>query len=199
MELTACKPLRMRMKTFFIYVILGLCASCSTKSSIKLKSIPDGANVSALDSDGSLRPIGKTPLESTESMHSLLIEKEGFESSRIFVGRLQSNYEYSVKLTPKSEDPKVTDIKSRHERLAKSIAKANNLINNKRYSEADVLLVNLINDYPYVSVGFDLLGNISYLQKNFKRAIDYYQKSIELNPENVETKQVLDRLRSMSN
>jgi tetratricopeptide (TPR) repeat protein len=174
--------------------------ACSSSSSIKLKSVPDGAAVSAIESDGSSRLLGKTPLETSESMQSLLIEKEGFESSRIFVGSLKSqNYEYSVKLSPKAEDPKITDIKSRYERLAKSIAKANNLINNKKYTEADSLLVNLTNDYPYVSVGYDLLGNISYLQKDFRRAIGYYQKSLELNPENVETKQVLDRLRSMSN
>lgn len=188
------------MRQYFICVLILFFQSCSTSSSIKLKSIPDGANVSAIETDGSSRSIGKTPVATSESMQSILIEKEGFESSRIFVGRLESqNYEYSVKLTPKAEDPKITDIKSRYERLAKNIAKANNLINNKRYSEADSILVNLTNDYPYVSVGFDLLGNISYLQKDFKRAIGYYQKSLELNPENVETKQVLDRLRSMSN
>jgi len=188
------------VKVFYLFLFLIVLGACSTSSSIKLRSVPDGATVSAIESDGSSRSLGKTPLETSESMQSLLIEKEGFESSRIFVGRLQSqNYEYSVKLTAKAEDPKVTDIKSRHERLAKTIAKAHNLINNKRYSEADSLLVNLTNEYPYVSVGYDLLGNISYLQKDFRRAIGYYQKSLELNPENVETKQVLDRLRSMSN
>ncbi len=185
----------------FIFLLLALTlGSCSSSSSIRIKSVPEGASVSAIDSDGSANVLGKTPFETSESMHSLLIEKEGFESTRIFVGRLHSeNYEYAVKLVPKSEDPKLTDVKSRYERLAKNIAKANNLIKSKRYSEADSLLVNLTNDYPYVSVGYDLLGNISYLQKDFKRAVGYYQKSLELNPENVETKQVLDRLRSMSN
>jgi tetratricopeptide (TPR) repeat protein len=174
--------------------------SCASEPLIKLKSVPDGANVSAVDSDGSTRMIGKTPLETSESMRGLVIEKEGFESSHIFVGRVnREHYEYTVQLTPKAEDPKITDVKSRHERLAKSIAKAHNLINNKRYGEADSLLVNLTNDYPYVSVGYDLLGNISYLQKDFKRAIGFYKKSLQLNPENIETKQVLDRLRSMSN
>lgn len=188
------------MKLYLLILSLITIVSCSSSSSIKLKSVPEGANVSAIESDGSSRLLGKTPLETKESMQSLLIEKDGHESSRIFVGRLHSeNYEYSVKLAPKAEDPKVTDIKARHEKLAKSIAKVNNLINNKRYSEADSLLVNLTNDYPYVSVGYDLLGNISYLQKDFRRAINYYQKSLDINPENVETKQVLDRLRSMTN
>lgn len=188
------------MNWFVSVSLFLLFQGCSTSSSIKLKSVPDGATVSAIETDGSSRALGKTPLETSESMQSLLIEKEGFEASRIFVGRLETqNYEYSVKLTPKAEDPKITNIKSRYERLAKNIAKANNLISNKRYSEADAMLLNLINDYPYVSVGYDLLGNISYLQKDFKRAIGYYQKSLELNPENVETKQVLDRLRSMLN
>lgn len=181
----------------FSILILG---ACSTRSSIKLKSFPEGANVSAIESDGGTRLLGKTPLESTESMESLIIEKEGYESTRIFVGRLDSqHYEYSVKLTPKAEDPKFTDIKSRYERLAKSIAKANNLINNKRFAEAESLLGNITTDYPNVSVSYDLLGNISYLQKDFRRAISHYQRSIEINPENSETKQVLDRLRSMTN
>lgn len=189
------------MKLFMLLFSALLMESCSTtSSSIKLKSSPEGANVLAIETDGSSRIIGKTPLETSESMQSILIEKEGFESARIFIGRLNSqNYEYSVKLTPKADDPKLTDIKSRYERLAKSIAKANNLINKKRYVEAESLLINLTNDYPNVSVGYDLLGNISYMQKDFRKAINHYQRSLELNPENSETKQVLDRLRSMTN
>lgn len=188
------------MKPHFLILFSLFLQACSSGSSIKLKSVPSEAKVSAVESDGTARSMGVTPLETSESMQSILIEKEGYESTRIFVGRLQSeNYEYSVKLTPRIEDPKLTDIKSRHERLAKSIAKAHNLINKKNYPEANSLLVGLSNDYPYVSVTYDLLGNISFLQKDFKRAIDHYQKSLNLNPENVETKQVLDRLRSMSN
>lgn len=188
------------MKLFVLFIFAFMSKACTTNSSLTIKSVPDGANISAVESDGSVRLLGKSPLKTSESMQTILIEKEGYETSRIFVGYLQSqHYEYSAKLLAKADDPKVTDIKSRHERLAKNIAKANNLINTKRYSEADALLVNLTNDYPYVSVGYDLLGNISYLQKDFRRAIGYYQKSLELNPENVETKQVLDRLRSMSN
>lgn len=188
------------MRLIILCFPMFLLGACSSGSSIKLKSFPEGANVSAIESDGGTRLLGKTPLESDGSMESLLIEKEGFESTRIFVGRLQSqHYEYSVKLIPKAEDPKFTDIKSRYERLAKSIAKANNLINNKRYSEAESLLGNITTDYPHVSVSYDLLGNISYLQKDFRRAINHYQRSIEINPDNSETKQVLDRLRSMTN
>ena len=188
------------MNLYLFIIVLMFMTSCSTSSSIKLRSIPEGANVSAVESDGTARLLGQTPLETKESMQSLLIEKDGHESSRIFVGRLHSeNYEYSVKLTPKVEDPKVAGIKSRYEKLAKTLAMANNLLNNKRYSEANSILVNLTNDYPYVSVSYDLLGNISYLQKDFRKAIHYYQKSLDINPENVETKQVLDRLRSMTN
>lgn len=184
---------------FFVFSVLSL-AACSTSPAIKLRSFPEGAQVSAVESDGGTRPLGKTPMESDASMESLLIEKEGYEPVRIFVGRMNSqHYEYSVKLTPKAEDPKLTDMKSRYERLAKSIARANNLINTKRFSEAESLLGNLTNDYPNVSVAYDLLGNISYLQRDYRRAINHYQRSIEINPENTETKQVLNRLRSMTN
>lgn len=188
------------MKPIILSVLFILLTACSSRSSIKIRSVPEGASVSAVDSDGSTRLIGKTPVESDESLQALLIEKEGYEPARVFVGRLQSqHYEYTVKLDQRTEDPKMADLKTRYERLAKNIAKANNLINNKRYAEADALLSNLTSEYPYVSVGHDLLGNVSYLQKDFKRAIGHYQKSLELNPENIETRQVLDRLRSMSN
>lgn len=188
------------MRLISVLFLVFFLQSCSSNPSIKLKSYPDGAKVSAVQDDGSTQVIGVTPLESSGSMQSLIIEKEGFESARIFVGRLQTqHYEYMVKLTPRAEDPKMNDLKSRYEKLAKSVAKANHLINQKRYSEAESLLTNLTNDYPNVSVGYDLLGNISYLQKDFRRAINHYQRSLELNPENSETKQVLDRLRSMIN
>lgn len=188
------------MRSIAVCFLLLLAVSCGSRSSIKIKSLPSGATVSAIDSDGSIRTLGQTPFETNESMQSFVVEKEGYEGSRIFIGRLASqHYEYSLNLTPKALDPKVSDIKSQQERLAKNLAKANNLINRKRYSEAHSLLINMTSDYPYVSVTYDLLGNISYLQKDFRSAISHYQRSLEINPENVETKQVIDRLRSMTN
>lgn len=174
--------------------------SCSTRSTINIRSLPQGATVSVIETDGTIKEIGKTPLDTNEQYVSLQVDKEGYEPYRIFLGGIKtSGQEFTVKLASKAEDLKVGDIKNRHEKLAKGIARAHSLITRKKFTEAEALLINLTNDYPHVSVGYDLLGNISYLQKDLRRAVGFYEKSLQINPENLETKQVVDRIKSMSN
>ncbi len=186
---------------------LMLLASCTSSTSIKITSSPEGANVSARGSDGATRVIGKTPLkiESSElsqsegRITSLSVSKEGYQEQLILLGRDRGkeNYDINIRLQGQIEDPKILDAKSRQEKLAKSMVQAHNLITGKRYDEARSLLTTIVQDYPHISVGYDLLGTLSYLQKDLKSALSYYERSLQINPENFETKQMVDRLKGM--
>jgi tetratricopeptide (TPR) repeat protein len=183
--------------------------SCASNSRVKITSSPDKAEVKVTTNDGETKSLGTTPLEidgreiyaNASRMSMVHVSKEDFETQNIFIAQdsTQENYNINVKLKTRTEDAKGLEIKARQEKLAKNIAVSNNLINKKRYEEAQRVLITIIQDFPYVSVSYDLLGNISYLQRDFRAALNYYQKSFQINPENAETKMMIDKLKTMTN
>ena len=191
-----------------LHLSLLLLISCSsTTTMVKIQSSPEGALVSSRGTDGASRSLGKTPLQVESSelsssggrVTSLIVSKEGYQDQHILLGRdrAKENYDINIKLQGQTEDPKVMDAKSRQEKLAKNMVQAHNMISNKRYEEARSLLISVIQEYPHISVGYDLMGTLSYLQKDLKSSLNYYERSLQINPENVETKQMIDRLKGM--
>lgn len=201
--------MRVMIKSIFPFMLLLFLNSCSTISKVKITSSPDKAEVKVTTNDGETKSLGTTPLEltgkdiysSASRMSVIHISKDGFESQNVFIAQESSleSYNINIKLRTKSEDVKNQDMKSRQEKLAKNIAMSNNLINKKRYDEAERVLTSVSQDFPYVSVSYDLLGNIAYLRRDFRAAINYYEKSYQLNPENSETKTMIDKLKRMTN
>lgn len=199
----------MRLIDLLSLILLLVLISCASSSRVKISSTPDKAEVKVTTNDGEMKSLGTTPLEiegreiyaNASRMSMLHVSKEGFETQNIFIAQdsNQENYNINVKLKTRSEDAKGLEIKARQEKLAKNIAVSNNLINKKRYDEAARVLITITQDYPYVSVSYDLLGNISYLQRDFRAALNYYQKSYQINPENAETKMMIDKLKTMTN
>lgn len=196
-------------KLIFPFMLMLLLSSCGTISKVKITSSPDKAEVKVTNNDGETKSLGITPLEitgkdiysSSSRMSLIQISKDGFESQNVFIAQESSleSYNINIKLRTKSEDVKNQDIKSRQEKLAKNIALSNNLINKKRYEEAERVLSSVADDFPYVSVTYDLLGNIAYLRRDFRSAINYYEKSFQINPENSESKTMIDKLKRMTN
>ncbi len=196
-------------KLIFPFMLMLLLSSCGTISKVKITSSPDKAEVKVTNNDGETKSLGITPLEltgkdiysSSSRMSLIQISKDGFESQNVFIAQESSleSYNINIKLRTKTEDVKNQDIKSRQEKLAKNIALSNNLINKKRYEEAERVLSSVADDFPYVSVTYDLLGNIAYLRRDFRSAINYYEKSFQINPENSESKTMIDKLKRMTN
>ena len=192
------------VKTCF-FTIIFILAGCSTQPVINISSLPDEAEVSLKSSDGSIKSIGKTPLRTSpsslgsERFSTLLISKQGYRDHNLIFGKDsdKESYEIFVTLKPEAENPKLIDAQARHEKLAKLLLKAHSLTNQKKYSEAEAVLATVTVEFPFVSAGYDLLGNIAYLQRDLKKALIQYQKSLEVNPENQETRQLVNRLKSM--
>lgn len=189
------------MKVLIFASLLIGASACSSQRSVNLTSTPSGADVREISSTGEQKSIGQTPLKvSVDSMESLYIEKDSYHPQKVFVSlNPGEQMDLNVKLQPKVEDYKNADQKKRLESLAIHLAQANNLLNNKKYPDAEVVLKNLVGEFPHVSVGYDLLGNIQYLKKDYRQAIYYYQKSLDINPENSLTAQTIHKLKSMMN
>lgn len=189
--------------------ILGLglmlvVAACSSAGRVKINSVPEGATVTSYGAGGA-KIMGKTPLQldagsfSEGRFSSLVLNKEGHKDQHILLGRDRGseNYDIMINLQAEAEDPKVLDARARQERLAKLVVQAHSLTAAKRYPEAERVLNGVLQDYPQVSVGHDLMGNVAYLQKDLKTALRHYEKSLQLSPENAETRLMVDRLKGM--
>jgi len=178
---------------------------CATQSNVSIKSFPEGAEVAIVGKEGGVRSIGKTPLvippQNLEGgrISSLVISKDGFKEQYVLLGRDRSaeSFDITVSLQSQAEDPKTVDTRARQERLAKLLLQAHNLTGAKRYTEAEKVLSDVIQDYPHISAGYDLLGNVAFLQKDLKAALKNYERSLQLNPENSETRSIIEKLKGM--
>jgi len=194
----------MILKTLTLTLLL-IAVACSSSGIVKISSVPEGATVAANSTTGT-KIIGKTPLQLDASsfpgegrFNSLTLTKDGHRDQHILLGRDRGseNYDISVNLQTQGDDPKVMDARSRQERLAKLLLQGHALTAAKKFQEADRVLGTLLQDYPHVSAGHDLMGNLAYLQKDLKTALVHYERSLQINPENGETKQMVDRLKGM--
>ena len=179
------------------------------QSELVIQSIPSEAEVSVIDEEGGIRGLGKTPLKlpSSEMFRSgvvfsqLQLTKENYETKSFVVSKssVPTSYEISVNLKKNATDPKSLEANSRNEKVAQQIALANNFIISKKFFEAEQLVSRFIQDYPHISVGYDYMGNIHYLKKDYKKALYYYEKGLVLNPENLETKDMVTKLKNIFN
>jgi tetratricopeptide (TPR) repeat protein len=196
-------------KGYLVLFLLLLMGACSSKGKVKISSLPEGANVSVKHADGSFKSIGVTPIEVSQelvfsagsTMSTLQFEKEGFQDQSVFLGDIDvgANYDINLKLQKLIDDNKVSDLKNKQERMAQQLVYAHNLIIAKKYPEAQAILKTVSKDFPHVSVSYDLLGNIAYLQKDLNGALNYYQRSLEINPDNDGARQMVNRLQTIKN
>ncbi len=88
--------------------------------------------------------------------------------------------------------------KEKFNKLANGIAEAQALILRKDYLAAQIRLKTLTSDYPHVSVIYDLLGNISFIQRNLSDALRNYLKSLSIEPTNTQTQTMIRKIRQIS-
>lgn len=189
---------------FMSVIFLLFITNCSSLS-LRVNSTPPEAEVTLHTLNGAQK-LGVTPLQlNNEQLSSLPegftieVSKPDFLQQKIMIEKraLSASGEVSVKLQEiskaelKLNDP---DVKATIESIARQVAQIQSSLIKKEYIQAEVLTRNMLNTYPYFSVGWNLLGNNYYLQGKTMESINAYQKALTLEPENVETRVILDRL-----
>ncbi len=195
------------MEKVLIFTFLSFLTACSSPRGVSIQSYPEKATVFVETASGDTKSLGETPLQIKDAdifdrnsgMSQLQISKDGFETQKVFLAKNndRDSFEVSVKLKQQGVDLKSEKTKDRQEQLAKSLARISNLMNKKKYEDAERLLSQMTSDFPHVSVAWDFLGNISYLRHDYKSAQNFYRRSLAINPENSETRQMIEKLEGM--
>ncbi len=198
----------MSLFVFNKFLILFLFISCA-QNEIAIQSLPSEAQVSIINIDGKIKNIGKTPLtlkpneafRSGSQYSQIQISKDNYNTETVVLTKsiMPMYYELSVNLERQMQDAKSVEANSRNEKVAQQIAQANNFINNKRLFEAEQLMTKFILDYPHISVGHNYLGNINFMKRDFKKALTHYERALQINPENIETREMISKLKTMIN
>lgn len=135
--------------------------------------------------------IGTTPFKMTiaqfnkffakDYAYAIDIKKDGFSDYHLIVSNIgQNNININAALKPN------IDINSNKkiDKFINSLFEAQRLIRNKNLDSALSLMDNLEKDYPQYSSIYEFKGGAYYLNKEFKKALSYYRKAVDINPEN---------------
>jgi TolA-binding protein len=194
-----------KLKLINLAVVSFLIFGCSSAGSLSVKSNPSQAVVKLSGDDGEIRELGKTPLALNFSevfVNSknvkLIIEKRNFETEKIIISKppIKTNYNISVSLIRDSTTDSQIENQKRLEKVATKVAEALMKIQKKKLREAESLLMRLVDEFPNISVVFDLLGNVYYMMGDKVAAKAQYLKADSINPNNFERKKVIQRLNS---
>jgi len=190
-----------------LIILMNILYSCSSPSTLKFVSTPSDADVSLIDANGIATVIGKTPLTSTDAdiyktnnrYAQIRIKKEGYTEQEIVLMKATYGSDTSLSFQLKKDEnvQNMGELTMTQEKVASAIARANGLIVSKQYPEAESILLNFVEQYPSVSVGYDYLGNLNYLQKKYAKALKYYNRALILNPQNAERKIIVERISNL--
>jgi tetratricopeptide (TPR) repeat protein len=211
------KSLRKNLPHIGLACLLGACVS----GRLELNTTPDAVDVTLVTARGEVRNLGKSPLSvamedvfaASSDFAQLRVDKEGYHPQTFVIARTSMPSRHEINLTlqalpvPKEvkqepPSPPKADLDSCQQlskealtELSKGVAAVQAIIQKREFEVAKVRLANLIAEYPYISVLYDLQGNVFFLQKNYPQALNSYERSVELDPENIETTFMVKRLR----
>ncbi|MCB0356228.1 MAG: hypothetical protein KDD40_04435 [Bdellovibrionales bacterium] len=174
---------------------------------MSVRSTPEGADVYIARNGAQPIKIGQTPLnlpadrvnnQPGESAQ-IIIRKDGYKPENYLIPRVlfNSTIEVNVLLTEDRLPAACSNQAQAAEKLSRGIAEAQFLIQRKEFDQAQVILNNLLVDNPNISVLWDLIGNIHYLQKDTQAALNAYEKSESLSPGQLNTIRMINKLRSI--
>jgi tetratricopeptide (TPR) repeat protein len=191
----------------FIYTSIILFLNACTSSLTNIRSNPEGATVYLINKNNQKTRIGNTPLNipaqqlnpNNESSVQIKVEKDGFKEESFFIPSLMvSSYiDLSVEMQPTAAPPSCEVQAKNTSVVARNIAQAMFLTQQKKFDQAAMLLNSLISENPDISVLYDLLGNIHYLNQQIDLALEAYDRSLNINPNSSETIRMVNKLKSI--
>ena len=173
---------------------------------LDILSEPSQATV-YLKSNRKMEKMGQTPLSLEDkdlkgaSGFHFVIAKEGYRPESLLIEKrsMPAQGEIFTKLEPFAHASSVGEGGKNHlsgqvQRVSRTVASIQSQILQKKYQQAETLARDLINEFPYFAVAWNLLGNSYYLQRRYNEALKAYYKALEFEPENKETKSLIERI-----
>lgn len=195
----------MRAIILGIVPVVVVLTSCS--SALVVESTPDGADVFVRKENEVSHKLGKTPMTITKDNApwlftqnvELIANKAGYQTERILIPQARSGVRsrWDISFQPGLDGG--TGSNNLYAELAEGIADAQKEIYLKNFPQAKTRLEMLLTKYQNISVLYDLLGNVYYLQKELDKAIEMYRKSAAINPNNPETAKMVDKISRITN
>lgn len=190
----------LKIKKIKLFVLILLLLSSCAGEKVKVTTFPDKATVSIQEKNGQIVDLGVTPIElnssdvfQSQNMAQVILSKEGYLSERLYLSRSDIPAEVSVSQKLKRED--VSDQAALNSRIlhsvASKIAEAQRNSFNKNYIKAELLLKQILEDYPELGVGHDLLANIYYLTNSKSKALFHYRKAKQFSDDSVKRDQMI--------
>lgn len=190
------------LNSLFGAVITLSLAACS--HTVSVRSEPAGATLFPIDSKGSRgAPLGVTPaslkLDRDRDYVALEIKKDGFEATTIVVPLIEaSSVTLGVKLKP-IDDAWFRERFQKHQARILStqfmeLLKLQNAILQRNDAEVERLSQNMKQDFAQISAWHSMLGNFHFLKGDRNRALSFYKKAFELDPDNAEARGMLQTL-----
>jgi len=198
----------MRWQNIFIFSLLSAIwlAGCAS-GTLRVNSTPDKADVYLAYEGEQPNRIGVTPMNLDSRMISeghgnyftVMIKKEGYQTEALMVptGLMKSTLDISTRMEEFKLPLQCQDQTTAVEKIARGIANVQTLVQRSNLAEAQGKLAMLLDEYPNVSVLHDLMGNVHYISKNLEAALGAYQKSLNIDANNVDTQRMVTKIRSI--
>lgn len=175
-------------------------SSCA--STLTLKSNPAGAEVHALGEKGErAQLLGQTPLQlPLESARGLEVAKAGFLSTYVFLPKPGTGEDTSltVNLQNVSRTLVETLVKEKHPGLlddaAYDLLELHTATTAGRETEVAGLVRKIEPRYSKFVTFNLILGNYHFAKKDYRKSREYYDRALELDPENKDARQMLKLL-----
>lgn len=195
----------------YLWMVL-MSVSCKTTNEIEIKSNPDKSKVYLIDNSGAKDLIGETPtsisaddrLFRSSSLARISVESEGYESESFILNKHNLPTRDSLVLSLKDKTiaadsaEKCESISSQTmNELASGVAIVQARMAKKEYDVALIKLSSLSAKFPYISVVWDLLGNVYYIEKKYESALEAYEKSLAIDSSNASTANIVNRLKEL--
>jgi tetratricopeptide (TPR) repeat protein len=201
------------MRNLFLLSLVVTTASCSFSKQMNrevvIDSSPKGADVSYLSPSGQFKVIGQTPLTvepaiikewlNSKSEYAVIkVSKSGYVVENLFIdlnGRYKLAYNADLKQVDAWNNKEMEVSSNLANKLAQKVQQINQQVFNKNFDSALKDTELLIDQYPKAHVFYDIKGSILFLKGQRAEAINSYQKSLSLNPDNNEAKKMLEKVK----
>ncbi len=183
-----------KIKFAGLILILALISSGCTHT-VSVTSTPTDAEVFALGDKGERgAKLGKTPLTLDKDLSGIEISKPGFTPSLVFIppSTLPRSASYNATLTTQSKQSFQIAMLGLQSEIfndgLSEILELQSLISSRKSSEVDALVLRYSNKFEQVSIFHLLMGHHFYFNKDMRKAFISYSRALQLDPKNVEAK-----------